>query len=135
MDVDERTRASIEMPIFCGFLGLLGALITARSRVRLLPGAPHEGETMRVIADRVEQPGAPLMRLYIHDAPHRRMHMRTIQQFREVIRTAVQKAGFNTPIAYPIELSVVFVNPSSPDLDNLLTALFLAFDGATLKKS
>src|SRR5712675_21510 len=110
MDVDERTRASIEMPIFCGFLGLLGALITARSRVRL-------------------QPGAPLMRLYIHDAPHRRMHMRTIQQFREVIRTAVQKAGFNTPIAYPIELSVVFVNPSSPDLDNLLTALFHAFDG------
>src|SRR5215471_11603436 len=89
---------------------------------------------MKVIAERVEQPGAPLMRLYIHDASHRRMHMKTIQQFRETIRTAVHKAGFKTPVAYPIELSVVFVNPSSPDLDNLLTALFQALDVATLKK-
>ena len=40
MDMDERTRASIEMPISSGFLDELDALITAWSEVRVLPGSP-----------------------------------------------------------------------------------------------
>lgn len=89
---------------------------------------------MRCKVHRVEQPGTPLFRLYIHDAPHRRMHIRTIQKYREILRTAFLMAGTLTPIDYPIELSVVFINPSSPDLGNLYLALEQAMDGKTLKK-
>jgi hypothetical protein len=89
---------------------------------------------VRVIVQKVEQSGAPLFRLYIHDAPHRRMHFRTIQRYREVLRAAFLKADVLTPIDHPIELSVVFINPSSPDLGNLYLALEQAMDGKTLKK-
>lgn len=88
---------------------------------------------MRCIVERVEQPGAPLFRLYVHDAPHRRMHIRTIQKYRELLRAAFMRSGTFTPIDHPIELSVVFVNPSSPDLGNLYLALEQAMDGKTLK--
>jgi len=89
---------------------------------------------MKVIAQKVEQSGPPLFRLYIHNAPHRRMHRAVIQQYREKLRPAFMKLGEPLPIDYPIELSVVFVNPTSPDLDNLLMSLFQALDGKTLKK-
>lgn len=75
----------------------------------------------------------PLLQLSIYDAPHRRMHTATIQQYREVLKNACAAAGIPIPIATPIDLSVIFVNPSSPDLDNLLTALYRALDGKTLK--
>lgn len=61
------------------------------------------------------------------------MHIRTIQQYRDSLVDACNKAGIPIPIADPIDLSVIFVNPSSPDLDNLLTALYQAIDGKTLK--
>jgi hypothetical protein len=89
---------------------------------------------MRVIVQKVEQSGPPLFRLYIHNAPHRRMHRAVIQQYREKLRPAFMKLGEPLPIDYPIELSVVFVNPSSPDLGNLYLALEQAMDGQTLKK-
>jgi hypothetical protein len=40
---------------------------------------------MKVIAERVGQPGAPLIRLYIHSALHRRMHTAALQRYREVL--------------------------------------------------
>jgi hypothetical protein len=95
---------------------------------------PIKGGNMRAIVERIEQPSAPLFRLYIHDAPHRRMHIKTIQKYREMLRAAFLKIGVFTPIDHPIELSVVFVNPSSPDLGNLYLALEQAMDGKTLKK-
>lgn len=61
------------------------------------------------------------------------MHVATIQKYRDAIRKACEAAGIRTPIEVPIDLSVLFVNPSSPDLDNLLTALYQALDGHTLK--
>ena len=88
---------------------------------------------MKVIAQYVATAHPPLLSLYIHDAPHRRMHFRTIQQYREFIRQACTDAGIVTPIDVPVDLDVLFCNPSSPDMDNLLTALFQALDGATLK--
>jgi hypothetical protein len=88
---------------------------------------------MEVIAERVEQPGAPLMRLHIHDAPNRALHRQTIRQYREIIRAAVEKVGFGTPYGGPIELKVVFVNPSSTDLGNLYLALEQALDGKALR--
>lgn len=89
---------------------------------------------MRVIIDRIEQSHVPLIRMYIHGAPHRRQHIRVIKAYREVLREAFHKIGMITPIEELIDLSVVFVNPTSPDYDNLLTALFQALDGATLGK-
>ena len=88
---------------------------------------------MKIIVqyDRVSVP--PILSLVVHDAPHRRMHVKVIQQYREFLRQACTKAGIVTPISEPIDLRVNFVNPASPDLDNLLTALYQALDGATLK--
>lgn len=89
---------------------------------------------MRCIVRLQYTTGSPLFQLVVHDAPHRRMHLRTIQQYRGVLREAFHKAGALTPIDYPIELSILFVNPSSPDLGNLYLALEQAMDGSTLKK-
>ena len=89
---------------------------------------------MKIIAKYAETEHPPLLCLFIHDAPHRRMHVQTIVQYREFIRVACDKAGIKTPIAHPIDLSVFFVNPSTPDLGNAYLALEQALDGATLKK-
>lgn len=42
-------------------------------------------------------------------------------------------AAVSMPIDEPIDLMVSFINPSSPDLDNLIMALFRALDGKTLR--
>lgn len=91
---------------------------------------------MRVYIDRIKQKGSsvPLLRMFIHGAPHRRMHIRVIKQYREVLRAAFHEAGFETPYVGLIDLSLFFINPTSPDYDNLLTALYQALDGATLGK-
>lgn len=87
---------------------------------------------MRVIIDRIEQPHVPLIRLFIHGAPHRRQHIRVIKQYREVLRSAFHSVGLLTPYEGLIDISVIFIDPTSPDYDNLLTALFQALDGKTL---
>lgn len=83
---------------------------------------------MRCIAEYREQMHPPLLTLYIHDAPHRRMHIRVLKQYRQIIYTACDAIRLQMPIDNPIDLSVYFVDPSSPDLDNLLTALYQALD-------
>lgn len=88
---------------------------------------------MQCVVKYFEQEHPPLLQFSIHDAPHRRMHVATIQRYRDELKTACSAAGIAIPIAEPIDLSVIFVNPSSPDLDNLLTALYQALDGHTLK--
>jgi hypothetical protein len=88
---------------------------------------------MKIIASYDRQAFPPLLSMYIHDAPHRRMHFRVIQQYREFIRDACTKAGIVTPIATPLDLNVMFVNPSSPDMGNIYLALEQAMDGKTLK--
>lgn len=76
----------------------------------------------------------PLLQLSIHDAPHRRMHHATIQRFREILHASMAKVGIPMPIDFPIDLSVLFVNPASPDLGNIYLALEQAMDGCTLAK-
>lgn len=88
---------------------------------------------MRIIAKYRDSAHPPLLILFIHDAPHRRQHVRVIQQYRGELRAACAKAGIITPIDHPIDLSVLFVNPSSPDLGNSYLALEQALDGSTLK--
>jgi hypothetical protein len=89
---------------------------------------------MKIIADYDQTMFPPLLRLYIHDAPHRRMHIKVIQQYRVVIRAAMAKIGIKDLIKDQIALWVLFVNPSSPDLGNLYLALEQAMDDKTLKK-
>jgi len=43
-------------------------------------------------------------------------------------RTA-DEAQIPAPLRNNVELSATFISPTSPDLDNLLTALFQALDG------
>ena len=88
---------------------------------------------MKIIANYYASEHPPLLRLAVHDAPHRRMHIQTIQQYRNFIREACARAGIVTPMDHPIDLSVLFVNPSTPDLGNAYLALEQALDGATLK--
>lgn len=91
---------------------------------------------MRVIAKYHALYDPPLLQLWIHDAPHRRMHIRTIQQYRKIIYEAVRHTsiGRDLPIKHPIELDVLFVNPSTPDLGNAYLALEQALDHCTLTK-
>ena len=76
----------------------------------------------------------PRLRMFIHHAPHRRMHHAVLAQYRTAIWEAWGAAGYVHTITEPVELHVTFINPSSTDLDNLTTALFQALDGATGKK-
>lgn len=89
---------------------------------------------MKIIADYDRTVHPPLLRLYIHDAPHRRMHIKVIQQYRVALRAAMQKIGIKNVIMNQIALWVLFVNPSSPDLGNLYLALEQALDHTTLTK-
>jgi Holliday junction resolvase RusA-like endonuclease len=61
------------------------------------------------------------------------MHHAVIQRYRDDLQRAFNAAGIPMPIEHPIDLSVLFVNPTSPDIDNLLTALLRALDGKTLR--
>lgn len=78
----------------------------------------------------------PLLQLWIHDAPHRRMHIKTIQTYRRAIYDSVRRTsiGRDLPIKHAIELEVLFVNPATPDLGNAYLALEQAMDNATLTK-
>jgi hypothetical protein len=87
---------------------------------------------MKIIAQYAGTAEPPVLTLYIHDAPHRRMHIRVIEQYRIDLRRALSKIGIVEVIEHQIELWVLFVNPSSPDLGNLYLALEQAMDDKTL---
>jgi len=91
---------------------------------------------MKVIAKYHTLYDPPLLQLWIHDAPHRRMHIKVIQQYRKFIYEAVKRTsiGRNLPIGHPIELEVLFVSPTTPDLGNAYLALEQALDNCTLTK-
>lgn len=70
----------------------------------------------------------PLLHLYIEDAPHRRMHIDIIAQFREILRRALLAADILLPLQEPFDLDVTWINPTSTDLGNSYLALEQAFD-------
>lgn len=79
---------------------------------------------------------ARLMTFFIHGAPHRRSTSRwrsVLQAYRKMLWDAAQVAGIKTQIKHTVGLSALFVDPTGPDLDNLITALFQALDGKTGK--
>jgi Holliday junction resolvase RusA-like endonuclease len=73
--------------------------------------------------------GKRLLTAYVHGAPHRRVHREVLKRYREEIWKAAQAAGIKQQIAHNINLSAYFIDPTGPDLDNLVTALFQALDG------
>ncbi len=86
---------------------------------------------MRCIVEYKADHYPPLLRLYIHGAPHRRQHVKVIHRYRDELVAAGRAAGLRLPIRDPIDLTVTFINPCSPDLDNLITALYRAVDGTS----
>jgi Holliday junction resolvase RusA-like endonuclease len=76
----------------------------------------------------------PKLRMFIHNAPHRRMHHVVLAAYREELWSAWLASGHKDTITTHVDLHVTFINPSSTDLDNLITALFQALDGNTGKK-
>lgn len=87
---------------------------------------------MRVIAKMEMRQATPLLSLIVHGAPHRRVHVATIRQYREELRKACTAAGIATPINHEVDLWLMFIDPCSPDYDNLLVALYQAMDCSTL---
>jgi len=71
----------------------------------------------------------PTLRVFVHGAPHRRMHRAVLQQYRRELWAAAKAAGLRMPIRHNVELTITYINPSSPDLDNLITSTFQALDG------
>lgn len=75
-----------------------------------------------------------LLTISVDRAPGRRAHDVAHTQFREEIWRDAKKAGVPV-LNHEIKLSALFINPESPDIDNLLVALFRALDGKTGDKS
>lgn len=91
---------------------------------------------MRTIIEVQWLPKPVRLRMFIHNAPHRRMHHAVLSEYRKELWVAWKFAlGDLTdiPISESVDLDVTFINPLSPDLDNLITALFQALDGKTGK--
>ena len=71
----------------------------------------------------------PTLRVFVHGAPHRRMHRAVLQQYRRELWAAAKAAGLRMPIRHNVELTVTFINPCGPDLGNIYLALEQALDG------
>ena len=69
-----------------------------------------------------------LLTVYVHGAPHRRIHREVLKRYREEIWKAAQAVGLQQ-MNHQISLSALFIEPTGPDLDNLVVALFQALDG------
>lgn len=90
---------------------------------------------MRIIAEFIQRKDdLPLLRFYIHNAPHRRQHYRVIAEYRDELVAAAKASKISIPICRPIGLWALFINPTSCDLDNLTVALFRALDGTSHSK-
>jgi hypothetical protein len=103
--------------------------------VGLIPTTPTNEErsaVVRCIVEYHQQQHPPLLRIYAHGAPHCRQHIQVIERYRIELVAAARAAGLWYQIRHPIYLKVTFIDPCSPDLDRLITALYQALDGKTL---
>jgi hypothetical protein len=73
----------------------------------------------------------PLLRVVVHGAPHRRQHYQVISRYRDELVRAAWKAKIIVPIRYKVNFKALFVDPCSPDYDNLFMALCRAMDGSS----
>lgn len=83
---------------------------------------------MKVIASFDRHSFPPKLSLFVHWAPHERSQKRILELYKKMVCEKVSKV-VRTPIDYHVDLRVVFIDPTSPDLDHLLVALYRALDG------
>ncbi len=88
---------------------------------------------MKCILHYEEDKFPPLLKMFIYGCPHYRQDKETFQHFRKCINKAADKINMFYPINEPIDLYVVFIDPTSPDLANCLMALYRAVDAKALK--
>jgi Holliday junction resolvase RusA-like endonuclease len=73
-----------------------------------------------------------ILSLAIWGAPHRRQDLETLQVYRETLVLACEMANIPIPIDDVLDLNILFCDPTTPDLDNLLTAFYRACDSKAL---
>src|SRR3990172_2843513 len=73
------------------------------------------------------------LNMSIFGAPHRRQSNAVLKTYRDEIFHSAYNLGISK-IDYPIDLNVLFVDPTSPDLDNLITALYRVLYAKALKR-
>ena len=89
---------------------------------------------MRTVVSLDTKAFPPVLSFSMFGSPHRRMHISAIVALRRDLHDACVRADIRTPIDYPIDLRLIFVDPSSPDFGNIYLAFEQAIDGATLDK-
>ncbi len=93
---------------------------------------PEEAEVRTIIE--VDDTVTPIkLRMFIHDAPHRRQHHAVLAEYRKELWAAWKAAGHVETLDRPVDLKITFINPASPDIDNLIVSTFQALDGKTGK--
>ena len=88
---------------------------------------------MKIVVKYLADKFPALLRMSIYDAPHRRMHLATIQRYREAMYNACVNAGVPVPLTEPTDVELIFIDPSSPDNGGSFLAWEQAVDGSTLK--
>jgi Holliday junction resolvase RusA-like endonuclease len=88
---------------------------------------------VRSIVEFDPRPMPPVLRVYVHGAPHRRIHPAVLAEYRKALWEAYLAGGQTRTLEGPIDLVATFIDPTGPDLDNLITALFQALDGKSGK--
>lgn len=84
---------------------------------------------MKIFAEYKKDCQPPALVLYIHGAPHRRMHRAVFDQYRKMLIKECEAIGMRLPIRHEIELRVYYINPTSPDFGNIYLALEMCMDG------
>jgi len=74
----------------------------------------------------------PKLTIAVHGAPHRRQEPQVLQVYRDTIVAAALKKDISIPIDHIIDLDILFVDPTTPDLDNLITAFYRSVDEKAL---
>jgi hypothetical protein len=83
---------------------------------------------MKVFIDYDESSHPPILKMVIHGALHYRMDKHSLQKYREHINDVALSKGMLIPIYGPIDLEVGFIDPTSPDIANVLIALYRVLD-------
>lgn len=75
----------------------------------------------------------PLLQLSIYRCPHKRQQRVMFQKLRDELNAAATEAGIHFPIEDPVDIRIIFIDPTSPDLDHVLEVVYTALDGKSLK--
>lgn len=75
----------------------------------------------------------PELTLSVHGAPHRRQEDEVLIEYRKKLVAACLSVGMRIPYEDVVDVNLLMVDPTTPDLDNLLTAFYRAVDAKALE--